>query len=106
MHRIKSVGILSCAKIFGALYGCMGLLFLPFALIGGIFSMFWPHPNGAIGGAALLALAVLAPLIYGCMGFVVGALTAWLYNLIARWTGGIDVELQGPTQLGAPVGPV
>jgi hypothetical protein len=105
MHRIKSVGILSCARMFGGLYGCMGLLFIPFALIGGIFSMFWPHPSDAIGGVALLALTVLAPLVYGCVGFVVGALTAWLYNLIARWMGGIELELRGSTQPGAPVGP-
>ena len=27
MQRIKSVGILSCAKMLGVLYGCLGLLF-------------------------------------------------------------------------------
>jgi len=37
MQRIKSVGVLSCAKILEVLYGCMGLLFLPFLFIAG-----WP----------------------------------------------------------------
>jgi len=105
MHRIKSVGILSCAKIFGVLYGCMGLIFIPFALIGGIFGMLSQQRGSAIGGIALLALAVLAPLVYGGMGFLLGALTAWLYNLVARWVGGIELELQGPTQPGTQVGP-
>ena len=26
MQRIKSVGVLSCAKMLGVMYGCMGLL--------------------------------------------------------------------------------
>jgi len=29
MQRIKSVGVLSCAKMLGVLYGGMGLLFIP-----------------------------------------------------------------------------
>ena len=45
--------------------------------------------NSAIGGAAMLALGIIAPVIYGAMGFVFGALGAWIYNLISNWLGGI-----------------
>jgi hypothetical protein len=37
MQRIQSVGVLSSARMMGVLYGCMGLLFVPLALLGG-----WP----------------------------------------------------------------
>src|ERR1035438_9179768 len=36
MHIIKSVGVLSVAKILGLVYGCMGLLFAPFFLLFGL----------------------------------------------------------------------
>jgi hypothetical protein len=94
MQRIKSVGVLSCAKMLGVLYGCMGLLLLPFALIAGLASMATQQANSAIGGAAILAFGILAPVIYGGMGFVFGAIGAWIYNLIAKRLGGIEIQLE------------
>lgn len=94
MQRIKSVGILSCAKMLGVLYGCLGLLFIPFALIAGLASMATQQANSAIGGAAMLAFGILAPVIYGAMGFVFGAIGAWIYNLVAKWLGGIEIQLE------------
>jgi hypothetical protein len=99
MQRIKSVGVLSCAKMLGVLYGCMGLLFIPFALIAGLASMATQQANStiggaAIGGAAIIALGILAPLLYGAMGFVFGAIGAWIYNLIAKRLGGIEIQLE------------
>ena len=32
-------------------------------------------------------------IMYAAMGFVLGALGALLYNLIAKWIGGIEVEV-------------
>lgn len=94
MQRIKSVGVLSCAKILGILYGCMGLLCIPFLLLAGLASMAAHQANSAIGGVAMLAFGILAPVIYGAMGFVFGALGAWIYNLIANWLGGIEIQLE------------
>jgi hypothetical protein len=100
MQRIKSVGVLSCAKMLGVLYGCMGLLFIPIALVGGLASMAAQQASGtngamgAISGAALLAFGILAPFLYGGMGFVFGAIGAWIYNLIAKRLGGIEIQLE------------
>ncbi len=100
MQRIKSVGVLSCAKMMGVLYGCMGLLFLPFALIAGLASMAAQQASGAngavgaISGAVVLVLGILAPFLYGAMGFVFGAIGAWVYNLIAARLGGIEIQLE------------
>jgi hypothetical protein len=100
MQRIKSVGILSCAKMMGVLYGCMGLLFIPIALVGGLASMAAQQTSGAnraagaISGAVLMVFGILAPFIYGGMGFVFGAIGAWIYNLIAKRLGGIEIQLE------------
>jgi hypothetical protein len=69
MQRIKSVGVLSCAKMLGVLYGCMGLLFTSLALVGGLASMATQHASGAngavgaISGAVLLVFGILAPFL-------------------------------------------
>jgi hypothetical protein len=93
VYSLLSVDVMSCAKIMGALYGCLGLIILPFFLLGGIGSLIFGQGFGA-SSIAMLFLAILAPVIYGAMGFVMGALTAWIYNLVARRIGGLCLELK------------
>ena len=38
--------------------------------------------------------AILAPFLYAAMGFVFGAIGAFIYNLVAKWIGGIEVEVE------------
>ncbi|MFY9559074.1 MAG: hypothetical protein WAQ52_02465 [Terriglobales bacterium] len=94
MVSLRSVGVMSCAKMMGAIYGSLGLIFLPLLLLGGFASMMLGRGSEALSGVALLFLAFLAPICYGAMGFIFGALTAWIYNLIAGWVGGIRLELK------------
>jgi hypothetical protein len=96
---LKSVGVMSCAKIAGTLYGLMGIL------IGGIFALIStlglalgqgassqvPAWLGAIFGVGAI---VFVPIVYGIMGFIGGLITALLYNLLAGFVGGIEMELQ------------
>jgi hypothetical protein len=97
MQRIKSVSVLSSAKMSCVIYGCIGLLIIPFVLIGGLASFVrGSGGNGAIGGIAFLAIGIFAPIFYAGMGFVVGAITALVYNLAAKWMGGIEIELEPP----------
>jgi hypothetical protein len=40
MHMVKSVGVMSVAKIMGLIYGCLGLIFEPlFLMVGLVGSM-------------------------------------------------------------------
>jgi len=32
--------------------------------------------------------------IYGVMGFIFGVISAAIYNLVAHWIGGIEVEVE------------
>ena len=96
---LKSVGVMSCGKIGGTLYGLMGIL------LGGIFALVstlgLAFGQGSSNGApawfgALFGVGsiILFPIIYGIMGFVGGLITAVLYNLLAGFVGGIEMELQ------------
>ena len=100
-RRLKRIAPLQFGKIMGVLYGLMGLIFLPFfaifALIG-VFAQSASEDAGAAGalamGGGMLLMAVLMPVMYGVFGFIFGALSAALYNVIARWIGGIEVEVE------------
>jgi hypothetical protein len=94
MHILKSVGVMSVAKLMGLLYGCMGLIFAPLFLMMGFVGSFAGSDKIPLAGAFGVVLAILMPLLYGAMGFVTGAISALLYNVLARWVGGFELELE------------
>jgi hypothetical protein len=34
------------------------------------------------------------PVFYGVFGFIFGALGAFLYNFMAKWLGGMEIQIQ------------
>ena len=101
MHRVKRFDVLSVAKISGLCYGAMGLLLIPVFLLFGMAASQAAKQSGAMppgfGAMFGVGMAVMAPIFYGVMGFIVGAIGAFIYNLISGWVGGIEVELQPVT---------
>jgi hypothetical protein len=93
---LKRVGPLSCAKISGTLYAILGLI------IGGLFSfvalasemMSQTPARGRFAGAMGVASIVIFPILYGIIGFVSTLFAAWLYNVLAGFVGGVEVELE------------
>jgi len=93
--KLKRIGVLSAAIFQGAAMAAIALLaVLVFLVVGGIFV-------GTSGGEGLegfltggpMALLV-APIIYGVMGFIGGAIGASIYNIVAKMTGGIEYETE------------
>jgi hypothetical protein len=37
---------------------------------------------------------IFLPIFYGILGFIGGLITAWTYNLVARFAGGLEIELE------------
>jgi hypothetical protein len=106
---IKRVGPLSCAKIAGTVYAIMGLIIGGIvslvALAGGLISSFAARAGagglasssgiGAGAGAMLgVGAIVFFPILYGCMGFIVTLIGAWLYNVVSGLVGGIEMDLE------------
>ncbi len=102
-HVVRSIGVISVAKIAGLVYGCLGLLLVPFFLLAGFLGAFADKGNNPLAGAVGIALAILAPVLYGIMGFITGAISALLYNLFAKLVGGFELELD--MQPATPMGP-
>jgi len=104
MRRIKSVKVISVALTAAVVYGCLSLVFVPFVLLFislGAFSAMNPNnpfgQAGQMGAAAGLVMIVVIPIFYAAVGFIFGALGAFIYNLAAKWTGGIELELEPQT---------
>jgi len=103
MHIVKSVGVLSAAKIMGLIYGCIGLIFVPFFLLFGLLGTLAGQEKSPLAGIFSVGFAVFMPVIYAVFGFIGGAIGALLYNLFARWVGGFELELSvAPTTPVAP----
>lgn len=101
MQTIKSVGVLSVAKILGFVYGTIALIFVPFVLIFGLLGAMGAmastehgNPFAALGVIGVVLLSLFIPIVYGIFGFIIGAIGALIYNLMAKWVGGIQIELQ------------
>lgn len=97
MHVIKSVGILSCAKIAAAIQAAMGLIVMPFFLLAAMIgAVAGTRATDRLSSAIIVVVALFLPVFYGVVGFIMGALAGWIYNLVSKWIGGIELELQPP----------
>ncbi len=94
--RLKNVAPIQFAAVSGVLYAILGLIFavlwLPFStLAGAVGQSAGAHAFGF--GLGIAAIFVF-PIGYGIMGFIGGIITAFLYNFVAGFTGGIEVTLE------------
>lgn len=84
--QVIRISILQSSKIATALYVLMGWIY---SLIG--------IPMIVFGSSSLKIVGVvylLMPIIMGIVGFVFFVIFAALYNLLAGWLGGIEVEIK------------
>ena len=88
-RRLRRIDPTQAAKVSGILYGLMGLLLAPFFFL---FTLVAPEASGA--GALGIGFAIAVPLIYAVIGAIGTFIAAAVYNLVAGWVGGIEVEVE------------
>jgi hypothetical protein len=84
-HRVRRVDPLQAAKVAGVLYGIIGLILAP---IIAFVSKASPVPGFGIG------FAIAMPFVYAAFGAVFVAIGAACYNVVAGWTGGLELDLE------------
>jgi hypothetical protein len=103
--KLKRVAPLQAGKMLAAFYGLISLIFIPFMLVFmGVASVAAKSAGGAGAGATPFAMflgmgvgmIVVFPLIYTVMGFLAGVISAFIYNLLAKWIGGFEMEFEQP----------
>lgn len=134
MYRLRRFGVVRTATVVGLMYALLvGIILMPILLLVGVAGVQTDPATvrigepgsdlgagtagpGALGVAGLLLVGLLAALLYGIVGWILTAIVCLLYNLVARWTGGIEVQVVqapppeampswGPTRPAAPAGP-
>ncbi len=79
--QIINISPFQTAKVFAVLYFLMSL---PFVALMAVTFSFSPAPKPALG------MLIVFPFIYLIFGFLFTALGAWVYNIAAKWVGGIE----------------
>lgn len=94
---VRRMDVWSTARLSLVVYALVGLVFGVFwaVLMGSMGSMGWPGagPMGAANPTVALFAVIAPPVFYAVAGFVGGAIMAFLYNLVAGWVGGIELDL-------------
>jgi hypothetical protein len=92
---IKRVAPLSCAKIAGVLYAAMGAIIGVFIALFSLAGAFASDTfGGGLGAIMGIGAIVIAPVFYGCLGFVFALIAAALYNFAAGRVGGVELDVQ------------
>ncbi len=106
MVRLRGLGVISVANVSAAVTFVISLLFIIFIAL-----VLLPARNSALeeqlglslrGGVVVL---LVLPFLYAAVGWVMGAISALVYNLVAGFTGGIQMDLDG-LPVAPPVTPV
>jgi hypothetical protein len=94
--ELKSIGVLSCGKIMGAMYAAMGLILGGFmSLASMIGAAAGSQQEGGAVGAMFVGVGaiVVFPVLYGIGGFLGGLFMSLIYNLIAGAVGGLELNI-------------
>lgn len=98
MRRIKKFEPLSVMRISAICYGVLGLFEgAIFATVFSIAAMAAPHteaPPRFLGPVFGVFALIGFPFLFAAMGAIMGGLSAVVYNVTARYVGGIEVEVE------------
>ncbi|KPK98098.1 MAG: hypothetical protein AMJ90_10000 [candidate division Zixibacteria bacterium SM23_73_2] len=101
--ELKRVDVWSATKISFFLNGFLGLIFglfyaLILAMVGSIIEPISGgeiESLGALTGAFGIFFAIILAIFSAVTGGITVAILAWIYNIFARWIGGIEMDLAG-----------
>ena len=89
--QLTHLAPLRAGIVLGVLYGILSLIAVPFFLIVAIIGSKSGSPAPAVFG---IGFAIMLPVIYATVGFIGGIIAAAIYNLVAKWTGGLEFEVR------------
>jgi len=92
--KLVRIRPLSLAKVLGVCHAIVGLLIGILLTLFSIASMA-ATPDGNMYGLLFgVGAIIFMPIFCGVMGFVTGLVSAYLYNHVSDWVGGIEIDLK------------
>ena len=90
MYRIRRFGVVRTATMVAVIYVILIAIFaVPAAII--VLAL---APSGGAGAVEVVIGGVLIAIIYAAFGWISTAICCAIYNLAARWIGGIEVQVE------------
>lgn len=90
-RRVKKIGVLQTSIVSAIIFFILSLIMVvPVMLVMGIAGVFSDNMGFAFGGVFMIFM----PIMYAVIGFLVTALWCWMYNVVAKWIGGIEIEVE------------
>ncbi len=96
MKELKSVDPMSLGKMMAVIEAVIGFIialfvaaFAPFASSFGGMGAMGPFSAAALG----LLVIIIIPAVLAVIGFLMGVITAFVYNAVAKRFGGIKLDL-------------
>ena len=109
MYRIRRFGVIRTATVVAVLYALVvAIIIVPFIIIAALLGASAGNGSGVLAGVGLglgLVFGLLIALFYAAIGWVFTALACLLYNLAARWVGGIEVGVEAVPMTAPPALP-
>jgi hypothetical protein len=93
-RKIRRIAPLQLAKMLGVLYGLLGLLFLPLFLLFTVLGSSATEEHRMGFAAVGVGFALFIPFMYAALGFVFGIVGAAIYNVVAKWIGGVELDIE------------
>jgi hypothetical protein len=96
MVRIRRFNVVKTATVVALIYVVIVAIFaIPFMLLVGIAGVSMNGgPEVGAGVVGILIFSVVIALFYGVLGWIFTAIGCAIYNLVAGWIGGIEVEVE------------
>ena len=92
--KMRRIGVVSMAEYMTLIMLIIGLIYAAlFSIIGYFIGSTFALP-GLVTGMGIIAVIIITPVAFALAGFIMGAFTALIYNLIARLMGGVKLELE------------
>ena len=85
-QRISRIEPVQLGKIFAVTYAVFSIIFVPFIAIAMLMD------SDESGSGVLIIVGVTIG--YMVLGFIGGVIGAFIYNLAAKWIGGIEIEIE------------
>ncbi len=98
MFRIRRFSVIRTASVVALMYLLViAIVLVPILLLVTAVGTATPGglggQDGGLAVAGVLVIGVLAAVFYGVIGWVFTAIACLVYNAVARWTGGIEVQV-------------
>jgi ABC-type Na+ efflux pump permease subunit len=92
--KLKRIGVVSLAEYFTIIWLIVGLIYAAMLAVLGAFVGSLFNLSSIITGVGIVVVVIVIPPLFALMGFIIGALAAIIYNLIARLMGGVQMSLE------------